>query len=76
VSIIDVSSAASLEPPDIWTGIFYALTGSTGMVGTAAIDSTHIKAQRSAAGPKTAPFHHAIGRSRGGRTTKVHDADG
>jgi transposase len=36
----------------IWTGIFYALTGSTGMYGTAAIDSTYVKAHRSAAGGK------------------------
>lgn len=39
----------------IWTGIFYALTGSTGMVGTMAIDSTYIKAHRSAAGAKGGP---------------------
>jgi transposase len=36
----------------IWTDIFYALTGSTGRIGTMAIDSTHIKAHRSAAGAK------------------------
>ncbi|HUD85017.1 MAG TPA: IS5/IS1182 family transposase, partial [Xanthobacteraceae bacterium] len=36
----------------IWTDIFYALTGSTGMVGTMSIDSTHIKVHRSAAGAK------------------------
>lgn len=38
----------------IWTGMFYALTGSTGMVGTGplAIDSTSIKAHRSAGGAK------------------------
>jgi len=36
----------------IWTGIFYALTGSTGRIGTMSIDSTHIKAHRSAAGAK------------------------
>ena len=39
----------------VWTDIFYALTGSTGMVGTMAIDSTHIKAHRSAAGAKGGP---------------------
>ena len=37
---------------DVWTDIFYALTGSTGRIGTMAIDSTHIKAHRSAAGAK------------------------
>jgi transposase len=36
----------------IWTGIFYALTGMTGSIGTVAIDATHIKAHRSAAGAK------------------------
>ena len=56
----------------VWTGIFYALTGSSGMVGTMAMDSTHIKAHRSAAGAKGGISHHAIGRSRGGRTTKIH----
>jgi transposase len=40
----------------IWTDIFYALTGSTGMIGTVAVDSTHIKAHRSAAGAKGGPF--------------------
>ena len=39
----------------VWTGIFYALTGSTGMVGTMTIDSTYIKAHRSAAGAKGGP---------------------
>jgi transposase len=39
----------------IWSDIFYALTGSTGMVGTMSIDSTHIKAHRSAAGAKGGP---------------------
>ncbi len=36
----------------IWTDIFYTLTGSTGRVGTMSIDSTHIKAHRSASGAK------------------------
>jgi transposase len=39
----------------IWQGIFAALTGSTGMVGTMSIDSTHIKAHRSAGGAKGGP---------------------
>jgi transposase len=37
---------------DVWSDIFYALTGSTGRIGTMSIDSTHIKAHRSAAGAK------------------------
>jgi transposase len=40
---------------DVWTDIFYALTGSTGRIGTMSIDSTHIKAHRSAAGGKGGP---------------------
>jgi transposase len=39
----------------IWLGIFEALTGSRGVVSTAAIDSTHVKAHRSAAGGKGGP---------------------
>jgi transposase len=42
----------------IWFEVFEALTGSTGLVGTVAIDSSTIKAHRSAAGGK------------GGRTAK------
>ncbi len=38
-----------------WYEMFEALTGSTGMVGTMAIDATHIKAHRSAAGAKGGP---------------------
>src|ERR1700737_2132881 len=36
----------------IWFEIFEALTGKTGIVGPVAIDSSHIKAHRSAAGGK------------------------
>src|SRR5258708_27657880 len=40
----------------VWTGIFKALTGHTGIwTGDAAIDSTSIKAHRSAAGAKGGP---------------------
>ena len=39
----------------IWYEMFEALTGSTGMLGTMAIDATHIKAHRSAAGAKGGP---------------------
>ena len=42
----------------IWFEMFEALTGSTGIIGTVAIDSSTIKAHRSAAGGK------------GGRTAK------
>lgn len=38
----------------IWEEVFYALTGSTGLIGgvTASIDSMHVKAHRSASGAK------------------------
>ena len=36
----------------IWHGMFLALTGHTGIYGSAAIDATHVKAHRSAAGAK------------------------
>ena len=36
----------------IWFEMFEALTGSTGLIGTVAIDSSTIKAHRSAAGGK------------------------
>src|SRR3954451_5919686 len=36
----------------IWEDVFYALSGSSGVIGSTAVDSTHIKAHRSAAGAK------------------------
>lgn len=39
----------------VWQAIFTALTGSSGMVGSMAIDATHIKAHRSAGGAKGGP---------------------
>ena len=39
----------------LWYEIFEALTGTTGMIGTVALDSTYIKAHRSAAGGKGGP---------------------
>ena len=39
----------------IWQEMFAALTGETGMIGTASIDSTAVKAHRSAAGGKGGP---------------------
>jgi transposase len=40
----------------IWLGLFKALTGHNGIWGTVAIDATHIKAHRSAAGAKGGPL--------------------
>jgi len=39
----------------IWLGMFEALTGRSPVFGTIAIDATHIKAHRSAAGAKGGP---------------------
>jgi transposase len=39
----------------LWFAIFEALTGHSGIYGLVAIDSTHIKAHRSAAGGKGGP---------------------
>ena len=52
----------------IWLSIFTALTGASGVIGTATIDSTYVKAHRSAAGGKGGPSrkrsvaHAAAGR--------------
>src|SRR5690606_28941292 len=45
----------------VWEDVFYALTGSSGVVGTTSADSTHIKAHRSAGGAKggTSPMRSA-----------------
>jgi transposase len=39
---------------------------------TQMIDSTHVKAHRSASGGKGGEENQAVGRSRGGRNTKLH----
>ena len=43
----------------IWHGIFKALTGHSGIYSSAAIDSTSVKAHRSAAGAKGGPSSRA-----------------
>ena len=43
-----------------------------GSTGSHSIDSTSSKAHRCAAGGKGGAENQAIGRSRGGRTTKIH----
>jgi transposase len=45
----------------IWLAMFAAVTGSTGVIGTAAIDSSHIKAHRSAGGGKGGPSSRRSG---------------
>jgi transposase len=39
----------------VWLAIFEALTGSTGVFASGSIDSTHVKAHRSAGGAKGGP---------------------
>ena len=43
----------------VWHDIFKALTGHTGIYSSAAIDSTSVKAHRSAAGAKGGPSSRA-----------------
>lgn len=54
----------------IWTDIFYALTGSTGMYGSMSLDSTYIKAHRSAAGAKGGPSTMPLAARAGGKRPK------
>jgi len=57
----------------IWLGIFEALTtGHKPVIGTAAIDSTHIKAHRSAGGAKGGPSRkRSAGRAAAGRRSST-----
>jgi hypothetical protein len=48
----DLQSLQLLEPAGIWLGIFQALTGSSGVWDTVAIDASYVKSHRSAAGAK------------------------
>jgi len=45
----------------IWLGMFKALTGNTALFGTAAIDSSHVRAHRSAGGGKGGPSSKPLG---------------
>jgi transposase len=54
----------------IWLAMFKALTGSTGVVGTASIDSSHVKAHRSAASGKG-----GLQRRRRTLARRTHDSD-
>ena len=56
----------------IWLGIFEALTGHSPVIGTGAIDSTHIKAHRSAGGAKGGPSRkRSAVRAAGGRPSST-----
>ena len=61
----------------LWHGIFAGLVGGNDPPAVTMIDSTAVKAHRSSAGARRSPEkrgdqEQAIGRSRGGRTTKIH----
>ena len=49
-----------------------SLLGTASSVDTQMINSTHVKAHRSASGGKRGEQKQAVGRSRGGRNTKIH----
>ncbi|HET9629147.1 MAG TPA: IS5 family transposase [Novosphingobium sp.] len=55
----------------VWEGLFRAFAQRGRSTETQMIDSTHVKAHRSASGGK-GEQKQAIGRSRGGRNTKIH----
>ncbi|MBK9082660.1 MAG: IS5 family transposase [Rhizobiales bacterium] len=56
----------------VWAALFEALAQAGGPPPQVLIDSSAVKALRSAAGGKGGRQNQAIGRSRGGRTTKIH----
>jgi transposase len=46
----------------IWLSLFKAITGNSGVIGTASIDSSHVK------------VHHSAGGGKGGPSSKPSDA--
>src|SRR5665213_1750632 len=56
----------------VWEKLFRALADRGRSTETQKIDSTHIKAHRSVSGGKRGEQKQAIGRSRGGRNTKIY----
>jgi transposase len=56
----------------VWVDIFQALASAGGPPAEVLIDSSAVKAHRCASGGKKGEQNQAIGRSRGGRTTKIH----
>jgi len=61
----------------LWFKIFEVLTGHSGIHGLAAIDSTHIKAHRSAAGGKGGPSSKGSARRvAGGRASSTRSRTG
>lgn len=56
----------------IWENLFNAVAARGRSGHTHMIDSTHVKAHRSASGGHGGEENQAVGRSRGGRNTKIH----
>jgi transposase len=56
----------------VWKDLFNARSGRGRSTHTQMIDSTHVKAHRSASGGDGGEESQAVGRSRGGRNTKIH----
>ncbi|WP_432431224.1 IS5 family transposase [Methylocella silvestris] len=55
----------------VWQRLFEKMAAAGPVPDELSIDSSHVKANRSASGSK-GEFAEAIGRSRGGRTSKIH----
>ena len=56
----------------VWKDLFNTCSGRGRSTHTQMIDSTHVKAHRSASGGEGGEENQAVGRSRGGRDTKIH----
>ena len=56
----------------LWNKLFARLAAPGNVPDKLRIDSTHVEAHRSAAGSKGGGQAQAIGRLRGGRTSKIH----
>jgi len=56
----------------VWERLFRELAAQGRSTQTQMIDATHVKAHRSASDAKRRKQRQAIGRSRGGRNTKIH----
>ena len=56
----------------VWENLFNSLSGRGLSTHMQMIDSTHVKAHRSVSGGEGGEENQAVGRSRGGRNTKIH----
>ncbi|MCP5432275.1 MAG: IS5 family transposase [Alphaproteobacteria bacterium] len=56
----------------VWQRLFAKMAAAGPVPEELSLDSSHVKAHRSAAGGKKGEEAQAIGRSRGGRTSKIH----